>query len=804
MADLIAYQSGNWTGATTWKGVATSTGAKQANIANGSNTTTSYVYSVAFTVTNGVVIEGVMLYCQRLNTTGTVSVTLSDDNGVTATREVTVNASDLPSALSWVFFKFGSTLTGDGGTDYRVGVKASSAGNAQFWRSPTAGDWARYLRTNTTATAGGADVTFICDEWTAAATKTDIEVTMNSTASTAYGECNIGAGGVLSYGTAASTNYILDLAGNLNVWGDGTLNIGTSGTRIPSTSTALLEFTNAVNVDRGLEVRAGGTANLYGATKTTTQTLLTADAASGQKVVTVGSTTGWVANDVIALASTTRTAAESEKATISTVDSETQITTVANLTATHHGVAPYQGEVVNLTRNVKVRGTSQSLCAYVNCADTSNFTAEYAEFYWLGSSTTNKRGIDTATGTFSMKFCSMYDYNSTLFAAMLRSSATAGSIIIEDCVAYVSTSNHTSLQILATSGSPSFQRNWWVTVGPPNGPAQFADIGGTIKDNRFVGCTLQFVELAATVGTIKDNVQHSAPSNGVLIAQDCIGTFDGLITWRNNVGIRANGSGFEIINSSSYHNATVNSIYVHTGGTGSTTVGILHKNCTFNGGSGAGLSQTASQVSISGAVNCVYDSCTFGNVQTATSFLDGGSVLRLTEATFRNCTINDSIVISGQSNLLAYSEFTSAIKFDKLNSTSGNHRTYKRYGQTQADQSTFRTAAPSEALLPNTASLKLPSGSKKFAVASGTTATVSVYVRKSATYNGNQPRLIVKANSIAGITTDTVLDTMSVGTGTWEQLTGTTATVSDDCVLEVYVDCDGTAGTVNVDDWSVT
>ena len=797
MADLIAYQSGDWTGATTWKGVATSTGAKQAITNNSSNTTTSYAYSPTFTVTNAVVIEGLLLHCRRLNTTGTVSVALSDDNGVTATRSVTVNASDLPAEASWVFFKFGTTLTGDGGTDYRVGVIASSSGNAQFFRN-TAADWARYLRTNTTATAGGADVTFICDEWTAAATKTDIEVTMNSTASTAYGECNIGAGGVLSYGTSASTNYILDLAGNLNVWGDGTLNIGTSGTRIPSTSTALLEFTNTVNVDRGLEVRAGGTCNMYGATKTTTQTLLTADAASGQKVVTVGSTSGWVANDVIALASTTRTSTQSEKATISTVDSGTQITTVANLTNTHHGVAPYQGEVVNLTRNVVVRGTSQSLCAYVNCANTSSFTAEYAEFYWLGSSTSSKRGIDSATttGTFSMTFCSMYDYFTTS-AIGINTTGTTGSPIIEDCVTFLGTSGGV-LNIGSTSGSPSIQRNWFVAT---SSSAFFNDVGGTIKDNRFGGCscTLGGSDSSPTIGTIQDNVSHSSSGNQLIINQSLRGTIGAFTVWRSaQGGLRIDFGGFTITDLNCYHNVT--NIFIVSRGSAT-----LFKNCSFNGGSGASLSQTTTQIGLNAvATDVVFDSCNFGDTQTVSTEFLSVTNPSVTDIVFRKCVIADSMVITNQTNLIGGGEVSPTFAFDKFNNTSGSHRTYKQYGRTESDQSTFNTAAPSEALLPNNASNKLPSGSKKLAVASGTTATVNVYVRKSATYNGNQPRLIVKANSIAGITTDTVLDTMSVGTGTWEQLSGTTATVSDDCVLEVYVDCDGTAGTVNVDDWSVS
>ena len=808
MADLIAYQDGNWTGATTWKGVVTSSGAKQTGTSVSSSTTTSYVYSPAFTVTNSAVIEGVLLHCNRSTTTGTISISLSDDNGTTATREVTVNAADLPVSASWVFFKFATTLTGDGGTDYKIGIKGSSSGNGNFYRSGTIADWARYLRTNSIVTIGGvSDVTFICDELTGAAAKTDITVIMDQGEAAglppgeygAYGEVNVGHGGVFSYATSASMNYQLELSGNLNIWGGGTFNMGTSTTPMPSTSTAILFFTMGTNVLYGLEARSGSTVNIYGATKDNTKTLLTADAASGQAVINVTSTSGWAANDVVALASTTRTASESEKRTVSTINSGTQATLSTNLSATHHGTGLYVGEVVNLTRNVKIRGTSQSLCAYVNCAATSSFTASYAEFYFLGSGTTSKRGIDSATtsaGTFSMSFCSIYDLQTTASVGIFTQGST-GSPSIEDCVMF-STTSGAPVAIRPTSGTPSFQRNYIVaTVSNFEG----TDLGGTIKDNRFGGCGVAFQEAGATIGTIKDNVQHST-SSGITIA-DCAGTFDGFTVWRNTTGIAANGSGYTIANSSSYHNVQ-NVAFSPTQGSSWTGTVVAFTNCSFNGGSGASLTQTTNQFSWSGHAHIVFDSCSFGTTQTVTTFGTWTSFLRAGEILFRKCTIADTVTITNQSNLLATQEFTSAIKFDKFNNTSGSHRTYKRYGRTESDQTTFKTAAPSEALIPNTSGQKLPSGSKKFAGASGTTATVTVYVNKSATYNGNQPRLIVKANSIAGIASDTVLATASGGTGSWLTLSGTTASVADNCVLECYVDCDGTAGTVYVDDWSVS
>jgi hypothetical protein len=105
-------------------------------------------------------------------------------------------------------------------------------------------------------------------------------------------------------------------------------------------------------------------------------------------------------------------------------------------------------------------------------------------------------------------------------------------------------------------------------------------------------------------------------------------------------------------------------------------------------------------------------------------------------------------------------------------------------------------------LTPTNASFKFTSSPKQCAVANGQTVTVTAYVNKSATYNGAQPRLIVRSNAALGITSNVVLATASGGTGSWLTLTGTTAAVTDDGVLEFYVDVDGTAGAVSVDDWS--
>jgi hypothetical protein len=111
-------------------------------------------------------------------------------------------------------------------------------------------------------------------------------------------------------------------------------------------------------------------------------------------------------------------------------------------------------------------------------------------------------------------------------------------------------------------------------------------------------------------------------------------------------------------------------------------------------------------------------------------------------------------------------------------------------------------------LTPNNVTAKLKYVFAKTAVASGTSPTISVYVRKSVAgdgtaYNGNQPRLIAKRNVLIGLSADTVLATATnAANGAWEKLSGVLPTVSQNGILEIYIDCDGTTGWIHIDDFS--
>lgn len=155
------------------------------------------------------------------------------------------------------------------------------------------------------------------------------------------------------------------------------------------------------------------------------------------------------------------------------------------------------------------------------------------------------------------------------------------------------------------------------------------------------------------------------------------------------------------------------------------------------------------------------------------------------------------------------------IKVTGYNRTALDYRSYfPKLGVMTTDSVIYKTALPSERLTPavtSTSETKLKSSRKLIALDSGGTATVTVWVRKSQTadtgganYNGAQQRLILERSDFMGFTSDTVLATASAAVGTWEQLSGNITATAKAGVVAVYVDCSGTAGWINVDDWTVT
>lgn len=118
----------------------------------------------------------------------------------------------------------------------------------------------------------------------------------------------------------------------------------------------------------------------------------------------------------------------------------------------------------------------------------------------------------------------------------------------------------------------------------------------------------------------------------------------------------------------------------------------------------------------------------------------------------------------------------------------------------------YHIASSSLRMTPSSAGTKLTS-TLVLPVLTKAPRCITVWVRKSAVgdgaaYNGNQPRLIQKANVGLGQVSDVVLDTATnSANGAWQMLVGTTKAPTGDGTYDIVVDCDGTAGWVNVDDW---
>jgi hypothetical protein len=132
-------------------------------------------------------------------------------------------------------------------------------------------------------------------------------------------------------------------------------------------------------------------------------------------------------------------------------------------------------------------------------------------------------------------------------------------------------------------------------------------------------------------------------------------------------------------------------------------------------------------------------------------------------------------------------------------------------------QAYYRTTG----LLPKMVSAPAGLG-QRVAVASGQAANVCAWIRPSintdaapawggsaVTYNGSNPRMIVRANPYMGVQADTVLAASSPSAGVWSQLCANTPTALADGQFEIVVDADQTytsnvGGSVNVTDWSCT
>jgi len=835
MAVRASIATGNFTTAGTW-GLVDATSYLNAETGSEILTTAfSGTRSQAFTPGAIVVSHIGVKLSVRTGTTGTISVhiALNSTHVEVAGTLVTINCADLPVAATadlnggWIFFKLATPVTLAAATAYEIEATTSSSSQVSLFRDGTADNIARALITTTTGAPAAGDDLIVAGEYTGAGTSNSFTVTMNETATTDYGAAStslvtpslaICSLGTLSYGTTAATNYYLRQSGNVIVYSGGIFNIGTTGTPIPRDSTAILNFDCGANVDFGLTVRNLGTFVAQGLSRTSGKNIvsckLNTDEAVNSTSLGVDTDTGWLDNDEIAIASTSRTASQCESGTLNGAAGASSLTVDGfagvggGVAFAHSGTSPTQAEVILLTRNVQIFGASATLQAYITFFNTSTVDIDWTEFKWLGSST--KRGIDisTTTGTCNIQFSSLHNFEVASSIGFNMNNVTGTGVVISNNVTFLIAGRHYTNA--ASSGSWTVDSNIFMRNTDSVALCDLLDVGGIFTNNTIIGGGtslahgLTISESGSTIGTISNITIHSGAGFGLSVNNATHGSISNLIIWRQNTyGISFSSYGSLIFDTLTLFGNNTANIRFTTGNSGD----LYLYNGTFSGdttfGTAIGLELTTSP---STAKDIYMYSCDFGTVtgiktaHTTADFFIGNCAVKIRLNNTKLASTTE--VGSGISSSAFPGSFVSSQKHDQ---TAGLHKTWKKYGTIIIETTITHTGSTSFSMTPNDASNKLESGSFYIPVASGATLTPSVYTYENATYNGGRMRLILKRNDAIGITSDTVIDTRTgVADATWEQLTGTTAAATDDGVMEFVVDCDGTAGICYVDSFTVT
>jgi len=854
MTVLAAIANGNFTSASTW-GIVDSTSYLDSE-ASSTALTTSYVSSANVTP-GAITVDGVGVKIGARNTTtGTMTVQLYNSTGAVDVANVTINTADIPlsstsdQAGGWVFFKFASPVLLLAATNYQVRALVSSASSITLFRNATAGNWSRYLRRTTTQAPAAGDDVIITAEHTGTGTKIVRSVTMDSTAATDYGSAatantsaavHISTGGILSYGTTASTNYVMRISGNLQVYANGIFNMGSVGAEIPRNSTAILEFDCAADGDFGLIMRNLANVSIQGLSRTSgksaTWCYLNTDEAIASTSLGVDTDTGWLDNDVIVVTTTTRTVAQSEAGALNGAAGASTLTVDGfagaggGLAFAHSGTTPFAAEVGLITRNVIVRAVTSTFTTFVMGSATCTFDADWAQFQYMGSSGgTNKYGINLvpgAGGVNSVNYCSITDFE---YSAIYISPTSTGVVDVSNNVIWKGTSGTSGSYGIfifsAITSTNTYNNN--LIIGWTGGPTYGIFVSGTkgpITNSAIVGCqyglfwSSKTEVVSGTANAVSNVVIHGGCSRAFytnLIPANIV--IHNLRTIRNSIGIS-----MVDVTSQSAGMVMANGVFsdflslgdttgIQYAGTNGMFARYFFRNPIVSGDTT--FSMTDALNFDSGHAEMIFENPKFslatGYYTIATNrdimIGNGGffSYRLMPQITMRNPTLGATTTMAGNLDLMALGSYI------KLHTIAGNTYNYKTtWGGNNISQSNTSVAYGSEnvseQLIPQSANVKFESSPCKVQVNSGTTANISVRIYKLNTYNGNEPRLILKSNYLmTGNASDLVMNTFSGSTNTWVEVTCTTPTAGENGVFTFVVDIDGTAGSVNIGRWAVS
>jgi len=837
MATLCTFQNTNWTTTNGFDVVDTTS----YNWSTAANTllTTAYVASTTF-IPGAITVDAVGIFVVSITPTspsGTMSMQLFNSTDSLVVATVDINVSDLQprsvtsaTTVEIVLFKFTAT-TLIAGKSYSIRLKTSVANQVNCYSLATT-NWSRFLRTTTTGTIAAGDTVFICGEKTGAGASTPYTVTMDNNNATVFGPIGIGSGGTLNWSNSANTE--LRVNGDLTVTGAGGTIIvaggiyrqGTQASRIPSSFTSTLYFSSAAAAGGGLYYYNNSEVTIAGAVRTSDRTFLTANAAAAATSVTIDNvgynTSDWAVGDEIVIAGTERVVSQNEKRTITSITgSGTILNFTGGLSFLHTGTGSFPACVINLTRNVKITAPSTTLTYSIGGNNYfGKFLLDSVEVKNIGSVTANRQGIRfvleanpsyyfTVTNCgFHLGHASSKFIENTTTAQQLSYINITNNVMHSCGIAFIAFTQPTSQFDLAVGSS--IDNNVFMTN--QTGSAAIV-ISATIPctNNKVYSSNAVFsygfqADNRNESSTFSGNLAHS--SQYFLMAltnNDKNGT-----VCENNTNV--NGTYGFISYTSKFSTmkncislGAVNAGFVLGNGTSS---GYGNRKFTLLNGSansyGAFTTPYGIRVNIAASLT-PFNEVYFQNMSFGTTAVHTlGDIIPNNADYTVGCNIYFNDCNFGSTNFIVsrnFMDYGSNLSFQRLNGSANDHRTYQRDQITYSDTSVFNKGAISAKIEPLIATYKSLSYPKRKPVKNGVATTISVSVRKAATYNGAQPRLWVRANSALGLDVDTLLATMSVGVSTWENLTATLPTATAAGAWEFYIDCDGTAGNINIDSW---
>lgn len=773
------------------------------------------------------------------NSAATFTASIQQGGSNVSGTSVTISGTSIPTDGGWVVLKFSSPVTLLAATAYTIRFSSSVASAFTVFRNATTSNLSRALITTTTAVPTTNDQLIIAGHYTGTGDAgSDVTVTLDQTGSAVqFGttaltqSISIARRGTLQLANASGQSYVMKHRGICQVRG-GTLRLGSSGSRLDSTSSFVWTADCVSQADSGWHFHSG-TVDIYGAANKAKWTTLEASITSGaSKLLTVASTTGFSVGDGVYITTTNGTTRTQDTiATVTAINSPTTMT-ITSASFAHTGTNDSNGDrrarVVNLTRNLMFLGINTTLPAYIDHTNTAVVNLSYMAFWYSGSTatTTGKRGYDcrpASGGSLNMQYSCFYAGGTTNSLLMnVAPTAAAVPITIQHSTFIRGGASNVSQSIAGASAT---------TI-------EFCLSAGSVTGHCYVVTGANFIVRnceaigAQTTGNIGGFNIGADNTNALPVTGDISNNY---IAFCNYGMLYSNGSSSRayLMNNwtivecpaglylglNQYFTVKERQVFgnwtTYGGSTNGILIGLLGTgpwdfiNCTFN--LGAGSWTQLLQCSTSAAnkhdvrlINCTINNGSLANIVAPSSFVQNGNFRLI------NCTGMGSVplVTSAQ---IPYLFEEMVISSQKHNGTNDSHRAAIKQGTVETDTTIKDTGRTRSCrLTPFSASVKCGSAMIwRVRVTGGTTITPQVRWRKSvvgdgAAYNGNQPRLIIKRNDAVGVSADTVLATATnAANGAWENQSGTSVTFTDEGEVCLYVDCDGTTGWINIDSISV-